>query len=295
MKQLLYLHLSDLHLPGGSSDQYQVHRVLDALIETLEEEADKGQEPDLIFITGDLADKGRDYTKVERLLDDLLSASGLKRRLGHSARRRLFVVPGNHDVDRDKSSGEQFLRRTLADRTQSDSFFAPKAGAKRKPYFERFRAYQEFFNHYFGGIREFNEENHYYAELLDVDEVPIRLGVVGLNSAWFSEDDEDNGKLWIGERVCDEAFNYLYDMGGADLIIVLYHHPLACLHNGDSHIKGLLSSKADICLYGHNHVDETELARDQHGDVLRFQAGAAYDNGEHAHQGTATTKGCVRR
>jgi len=284
MARLTWLHLSDIHLPAASSDTYQVDKVLKTLTDTMREEATKGQKPDLIFITGDIADKGGDYSKAEQFFDTLLEATGLTEKLGKEARRRLFIVPGNHDVDRGKDSKHKFLRRTLEGLEEANIFFDPHSANVREPYFERFHTYQEFFNHYFEGIRKFNVEEYYYVEVLELSEIPICLGVIGLNSSWFSEDDEDEHKLWIGERVCDEAFDYLANVGGADLTIVLYHHPLSWLHHKENHVKGLLSCKADICLYGHIHCDETEQTRDQHGEVLKFQAGAAYEKSDLPHR-----------
>jgi len=85
--------------------------------------------------------------------------------------------------------------------------------------------------------------------MLDLQHIPIRLGIVGLNSAWFCQDKEDERKLWIGERVCDAAFDLLACVGVADLILVL-HHPYSWLHPKESRlVKGLLTEKADICLY----------------------------------------------
>ncbi|MBE9574640.1 MAG: metallophosphoesterase [Proteobacteria bacterium] len=283
MSRLTWLHLSDIHLPGVSSDTYQVDKVLKALINTLKKEAAKGEKPDVIFITGDIADKGGDYSKAEQFFDELLDATGLLERAGTDAKQRLFIVPGNHDVDRNKASQKKFLLRTLQNPETAIEFFAPQSVNERKSHFERFHKYQEFFNRYFEGVREFNVERHYYAEVIDLKDIPIRLGVIGLNSAWFSEDEEDEHKLWIGERVCEEAFNLFANEGAVDLKIVLYHHPLSWLHQKDK-VKGILSHYADICLYGHIHCDETEQTIDQHGGVLNFQAGATYEKSDHPHR-----------
>ncbi|MDP3030411.1 MAG: metallophosphoesterase, partial [Deltaproteobacteria bacterium] len=198
------------------------------------------------------------------------------------ARQRLFVIPGNHDVDRDKI---KYLRRTLETIEEANDFFAPQSADDRKPYFARFHAYEEFFNRYFEGIRKCNVEQHYYAELLDLPHIPIRLGIVGLNSALFCQDHDDERKLWIGERVCDAAFNSLAQAGSADLIIVLHHHPYSWLHRKEMRcVKGLLTEKADVCLYGHLHEPETEEIKDQHGKVLRFQSGANYDGSRYPYR-----------
>ena len=130
MPTLTWLHLSDVHLPPGTADTYQVDKVLKALIDTLKEQATRGERPDVIFFTGDIAEKGKDYAKAEKFFDDLLDATGLTEQLGKKARQRLFVVPGNHDVDQDKT---KFLMRPLEKVEQANDFFAPQFVDNRRP------------------------------------------------------------------------------------------------------------------------------------------------------------------
>lgn len=279
MSTFTILHMSDIHLLPGSKDSYLEDKVLKLLLTRLKHEAIKGRKADVIFFTGDLADKGEDYFKAEIFFDELLNVTGLIEQFGEMAKQRLFIVPGNHDVDRNKT---KFKIRTLNDIKESTDFFAPNSIKDREGIFSRFHAYEEFFNRYFDGIRKFNLEQPFYAEILDLDEIQIRLGIVGLNSAWFSQDREDAGKLWIGERICEEAFEILESMGEADINIVTHHHPYSCLHKDERQtIKKLITEKADICLYGHLHEPETQQIKNQYGEVLNFQSGAACDHSEH--------------
>lgn len=283
MSELTWLHLSDVHFPPISSDSYNVDNILNALIETLKEETAKGTKPDVIFFTGDIADKGKDYSKAEKFFDGLLDATGLSEKYGKDARRYLFIVPGNHDVDRDKIG----IFTSLDSVDKINSFFAPDNEFNRAPYFERFKAYEEFFNRYFEGIRSFNKKNYYYAEILKITDISIHLGIIGLNSAWFSEDKHDckEQRLWIGERTCTQAFKSLAERGEKNLIIVLHHHPYPCLHPEEmKHVKGLLTKEADVCLYGHLHESETEQVKDAHGEILRLQSGATYNNSPYPHR-----------
>ena len=100
---LRYLHISDLHLAGQPKDKagweteqfnqdFVTRSMLDA-IETLVQR--EGKALDLIFITGDLAKQGKpeDYLVAEVFCRRLLEVTGV-------TAERLFLVPGNHDVDR---------------------------------------------------------------------------------------------------------------------------------------------------------------------------------------------------
>ncbi len=101
---LRYLHISDLHLTGqsrekgGSVEQFNQDMVTSSMLEKIKELVQREKKTfDLIFITGDLAKSGKaeDYEIVKVFCEELLNATGVPR-------ERLFIVPGNHDVDRNK-------------------------------------------------------------------------------------------------------------------------------------------------------------------------------------------------
>jgi DNA repair exonuclease SbcCD nuclease subunit len=108
---LAWLHLSDVHVRGG--DSYDRDVVLRALVGSVRRFREDGRRVDLVFMTGDVAHSGKasEYALATAFFDDLLAAAGL-------GRRQLFVVPGNHDVDRESGIG---LARTLTSREESDA------------------------------------------------------------------------------------------------------------------------------------------------------------------------------
>jgi 3',5'-cyclic AMP phosphodiesterase CpdA len=110
-----WLHVSDFHIRAG--DPYDRDVVLRALVRSVAEYCERGCKPDLIFATGDVAhaDKAAEYELATKFFDDLLAAAGLDK-------RSLFVIPGNHDVDRNFGVG---LARTLESREQADTYFRP--------------------------------------------------------------------------------------------------------------------------------------------------------------------------
>jgi 3',5'-cyclic AMP phosphodiesterase CpdA len=94
---ITWLHISDFHIRGG--DPYDRDVVLRALVKSVKFFHERGHVPDVIFATGDVAYAGKaeEYTLATTFFDALLKAAGLDR-------RSLFVLPGNHDVDRDLGS-----------------------------------------------------------------------------------------------------------------------------------------------------------------------------------------------
>jgi len=96
---ITWLHLSDLHFKSGKeAEQFNRKIVLDSLWIDIRKQIQKGLKPDFIFFTGDVAFHGKkdEYDlAIEQFFEPLLKHTGL-------SKDRLFIVPGNHDIDRDK-------------------------------------------------------------------------------------------------------------------------------------------------------------------------------------------------
>jgi DNA repair exonuclease SbcCD nuclease subunit len=91
------LHISDLHIKDDPQEGFDRRVVLDPLIERMKQDLGKGYQPEIVVVTGDIAFKGveSEYALAKEFFDDLLCALGLND-------AQLFIVPGNHDVNRKK-------------------------------------------------------------------------------------------------------------------------------------------------------------------------------------------------
>ena len=262
---ITWLHISDFHVRSG--DPYDRDVVLRALVRSAAEYRQQGRSPDLIFSTGDLAHSGKpqEYDLAGKFFDDLLSAVGLPK-------NRLFVIPGNHDVDRDLGVG---LARTLDAREQSDTYFRPD---RPHPHLtQKLGAFLEWHNRYFASVRVApGDSTCGPVELVELN--GRRLGILPINSALFCQDDEDHAKLWIGRRCLEPAMAELIKLK-ADLNIALIHHPLEWLNPIEgSNIQAELESSVDILLRGHLHESRVESVASPEGECLRCAAGAAYQS-----------------
>ena len=114
IKCVTWLHVSDVHFTAHG-DPYDRDVVLRSLVAAARRFHEQGRRPDLVFFTGDIAYSGKreEYVHATRFFDSLLQAVELDR-------KRLFVVPGNHDVDRAAARG---LARTLTSEEESVAFF----------------------------------------------------------------------------------------------------------------------------------------------------------------------------
>ena len=258
-----WLHVSDFHIRGG--DSYDRDVVFRALVKSVKNFRSRGVAPDLIFATGDIAYSGKaqQYELATRFFDELLEAAALDR-------NRLFVIPGNHDVDRDLGVG---LSRTLESREQADQYFGPTVPKTHLT--QKQGAFLDWHNRYFKGIRVMPVDT----TCAPIEVVNIRgqmIAILAVNSALFCQDDHDHAKLWIGRRCLDAAVESL-QAHRTHINIALMHHPVAWLHSREiANIRAALQSNFDLVLRGHLHENDVESIVSASGEALYCAAGAAY-------------------
>jgi 3',5'-cyclic AMP phosphodiesterase CpdA len=261
--QATWLHVSDFHIRAG--DSYDQAVVLRALVASVKEFRERGRAPDLIFATGDVAHAGKatEYEIATTFFDALVEAAGLER-------RHLFVVPGNHDVDRELGIG---LARTLETRELADTYFDPNLP---KPHLtQKLRAFRQWHNNYFDGIRTM-PDNSTCGPVEVIEVRGYRIGILPMNSALFCQDDNDHAKLCIGRRCLDKAIAALRGLD-ANLTLALVHHPLDWLSDIErANIKATLQESVDAILRGHLHETDVESVASANGRALHIAAGAAY-------------------
>ena len=263
-KTLTWLHVSDFHFKDA--DPYDRDVVLNSLISAVEEKVRlRDICLDCIFVTGDIAHSGREqeYVAASDFFDKLRKVTALDK-------NRLFIVPGNHDVDRNKGKG---LDRSLSSEEESVDFFGPE---HPQYHFAKLGAFRQWFNNYFEGVQKFPSRSTCQTQEIDVR--GIRIGVVAINSALFSMDQYDHGKLWVGRRCLDEAIEEVNRLS-PHLRIALIHHPLEWLHEDErSNIQTKLSNNVDCILRGHLHEAESSATVTSTTSVLHIAAGAAYQS-----------------
>ena len=266
MTRLTWLHISDLHFPAGGP--YDRSVVLSAMIKHVRESPTR---PDLIFATGDIAQSGKpaEYRQAAKFFDALLDASNL-------TKDRLFVIPGNHDVNIAKAEN---LKRTLDTETEADNFFDPQ---KVKLHIKDGQgAFLDWHNKYFKNIRTFSKTST-CGPVCHVTIKSMSVGILPINSALFCLGKKDEeGKIWIGRRCLDAALDNMQE-ANPDIRLVLIHHPLEWLHAFERRkIKDRLHGAVDAVLRGHLHATDANYIASAPGELLYLAAGASY-TGEYA-------------
>jgi len=243
------VHLSDLHL--GSIMEIDTKRLMNALIEDLLG-FHQSKKIDLLFITGDLIDKGGSnfkeggikeaFIEFEKLvLNPLIESFKI-------TKEQIIFIPGNHDIDRNADSKEiqSGLKTELNGDIKKANYKIDNnnyEGIKRVFTFKDFES--NFHKDYKGYCCITKFHSHY---ILEVD--GVKVGINALNTAWRCYDDDDYNYIILGERQIS-SFEKLKE---CNLRIALMHHSPDFLPDFEREsIVDELQGDYDILLCGHIH------------------------------------------
>jgi predicted MPP superfamily phosphohydrolase len=274
MAQITWLHISDLH--WRKSQAYGAQIVARALLEDLKHRdkiANGGElsHIDFILFTGDLAFASRpaEYKLARQFLSELLQIARVRK-------SRLFIIPGNHDVDREAISPEaRSAIKRLKDQQSIDDLLSSRD--TRIASMRRFHSYRRFFNDYLGPYLSFDDKRYFYTKNCTVS--GKRVSILGLNTAWASASNADRLKLLLGEPQVREA---LKQTKSADIRIALMHHPFEWLTDFDrSDCKPILLRECNFVLFGHLHDLDLMQLKGPGVEAMIIGAGACYETRTH--------------
>jgi predicted MPP superfamily phosphohydrolase len=202
-RTITWLHLSDLHACQPRTG-WDVNRVTKTLRDDLQEmKQEQGLHPDLIFFTGDAAfghlgtDAGKSIHEQFREAHDVLTAV----REAFSPRveqRNLFLVPGNHDVNRAKISRFEIDFLQNAQLAEIESIIQT-AGVDWQRLMGRLDDYANCLERFGYDHLLTQRDRLIYADAREV--AGVRIGIAGFNSAWSAYGGkEELGKLWMAGR-----------------------------------------------------------------------------------------------
>jgi predicted MPP superfamily phosphohydrolase len=269
MRPICWLHISDIHMRVSKIWSQDV--VLKAMCEDITKQRKEGAAPDFILATGDLAFSGnvKEYKLVASFLDAVSAASGVPK-------DRIYCIPGNHDIDRERQKMCFAGTRQFAQsQNQIDDLLSSREDLETL--LTREKNYRSFQRSYLKSqTRDWTDEGLGYVTLISVEKV--RLAIVGLDSAWLAEGGvADHGKLLIGERQVINAIE-LANKSNAHVIICMAHHPLQLLQDFDRRpIQNRIEGHCHFFQCGHLHEPEARAAGLTASGCLTLSAGAAYE------------------
>ncbi len=268
MSKITWLHISDIHL--NTQQVYDEKIVLDELLKDINNCIQKNDlQPDFIVVTGDISfsSKPEEYKLAKEFFDDLLKTTRVPK-------DRLYIVPGNHDVDRNSLTSLSLgASNVLTDRSKTNESLGNEKA--RSFILGRFHNYQNFINEYFDGQEiHFDENEYFYVKTINV--AGSKIGILGLNSSWLSSSDDDCGKLQLGERQIRQALD---DSTDVDFRVALLHHPFEWLRDFEhGHVDALLIDNCYFILSGHMHRQGILELTTPDSKAVIIPAGASYES-----------------
>jgi len=257
VSKLSWLHLSDLHY-GKPKDAWDAEYILEKLIGDLTHlQTNHDLCPDLILFSGDLAfgqissGPGKNlkdqYAGVQAFLEQVRTA--FKKEI---PKERIFLVPGNHDVNRTRvhAMTTTYLDG-LDDQDRISDFMADGKGAWKFT-MERLEDYRDFLSDFGNPLLLQDQDRLTYGTTVEIN--GIRVGIAGFNTVWSSgrNSKEENGKLRVAWKW--QTTYVKKQMKDAQVKIALFHHPVSWGSEPDkTYAEDQLRNEFHFILSGHEH------------------------------------------
>ena len=283
-----FLHISDLHARGKRETQsFARSRVLGKpWTENVAELLEDGP-VDFVCFSGDIANWGMpdEYDEASRFIERLLKQLELPV-------ERLFIIPGNHDVERTKAANEWKHIRTSAPQLPPVAFSRWIRGVtsapigvqdeQRNALLTRTENFYKWLQKIGLGALVPSSSPHSklgFRARLAKPEWPFPVHIVGLDSAWLCGDDNDSERLMatvdqVGILGTDEKGEAL-----SGLRLAMIHHPFSYLADADR-CEPLFSEYFDLVLRGHVHQERYSTITDPDRALAVLAAGSLFEGDE---------------
>jgi tetratricopeptide (TPR) repeat protein/predicted MPP superfamily phosphohydrolase len=277
MSKITWLHLSDLHYCESRSG-WDAVRVLSTLAKDLTKmQQEYGLHPDLVFFTGDIVYGQIDGTFGDSISTQFSGAANFFEAIRKSfdpeiAVENVFLVPGNHDVNRAYVTEDQIQWLANQDDDAQINQLIKEKSLQWRRYIERLQDYRNFLQEHFPHLVQ-DPDRLTYTIIREIRNTTVRI--IGLNTAWSSSQDGEKGKLWMGSHWQIE--NAVMSPGSSDLSISLMHHPSNWLvPSEDPYLARELERDTDFSLHGHEHQEWVAELKSH----TRIAAGACYERSD---------------
>lgn len=269
---MLLLHISDIHFrfPVCTNPSYDADLPFRTmLVRDVQERVNVLGPVGAILVTGDIAycAHPEEYQAAFDWLMELAIA-------GQCPKERVFVVPGNHDVDRSvifKSPavrGEQLAIKVAGDakreRVLLEKLYDDTTG---RPLFLPITTYNEFAKHF--NCQIYPPDHLYWRQDLELEE-GVLLRLHGLTSTLLSGavHDADSQNDIHGSLYLSPLQTVLNPVEGV-INLVMAHHPPDWFIDQDE-VEDAIRGRAALHLFGHKHRQRIQ----SDNQYMRFSAGA---------------------
>jgi len=256
------IHISDLHLEK-EIPSFEKVAIINALAEDLKSQIDENT---ILFFTGDLIDKGAynfsDKPNAFFAFEKVFIEPILKE--NPSLKGKIFVVPGNHDVFRDKIDkySESGLKSELDSVKGLDSFI--QSNRLKSKHLDRLEDYKSWESDFYKRYNSKESTNFEYSYKLNIGK--YKVGITCLNSAWLCKDEFDKENLLLGKNQIE---NSLAEINDCQVKLALSHHPLEFFKEFDKEtLKIAIYRNYDIFFTGHVHELSSSYTSDLLGNIF---------------------------
>lgn len=263
--RIKWLHLSDIHFNYKSYNSELLrkdflHRVKDL---------NKSEQFTHLFLTGDI------LFRNQKANEDTIS---FIRKLVETLELpldRVFLVPGNHDHDRNQTIDILRYCSSNGEKEINDCIVDNLTQAQKSGLLSTFRNFNDFYKDIF--------QTDFYKETTKPHIIKYDhhsdLVVVNLNTAWLDQQSEESGELYCGswalQRLLSENEKKLFE----NTCIAVGHHPLNDLSSEERERILDLFSRYNIGLYfcGHRHKPSIDYFNDK--KLVQVTAPGGYNDG----------------
>ena len=258
------IHLSDFHLQKENPSITQ-KKLFESLITDLKSWI---TQETIIIISGDLIDKSGINFKDPQFKFEFFKESFIEEimKFEPNLKNRIFMVPGNHDFDRSKL--DEFrdfpLREKLLENPDSVERYIQSVRNNNNP-LTGLEDYKRFEKEYYESTPQFAD---YHFSPFDSTFLLEggKIGISAFNSSWLCYNDDDLGKIVLGES---QILNSLERISSAELRIAIIHHPFDYFEGTDyKRFRATLYSNYDIILLGHTHKLISQKLDDLDGSLF---------------------------
>lgn len=230
--KITWLHLSDVHYAFNNFDTNLMRNCLLDKLRNLSSTYDFS----FIVVTGDLSYKSKlDTSAISEFFDSVLDILNLDK-------NRLFIVPGNHDVDRKIIPRKDAINTILGSNSQENDLLE-----RLDILNEGFKNFYEFYEDYFGEV--YLNDNNDFAWVKNID----GINIIGINTAICCVKNGEEGNLLLNKS---GLLNQLQKISNSNsLNIAIGHHGLDCLkiYERDKVLHLFDTYNVGLYLCGHIH------------------------------------------
>lgn len=270
MNKYSILHISDIHR-GPNSDLNNLYESL--VNDSIVYEREGIEKPSIIVVSGDIAE-GAEGDRAEAIIKQQYKEAGeflekLTTYFLNGEKRRLVMVPGNHDMNREMSKismSEYELKK------DDDPKFIKRQSNKRwswknmkfyeitdeEAHAKRFDLFVDFYNSFYGEIRSITGNPETFSDVADLEDYGISFAL--FNSCYRLDHLRYCGEIYPASVTHLASKLRNLDRKGR-LIVGVWHHHTQGLPEEDNYMDyrvllSLVEHGVHIGLFGHQHFSQ---------------------------------------